>query len=165
MLTLADDGSTSQTRFLAMASESKGDTTWTIPASLAWEGGGELKVMLGGEGKDSDGDQELMQKVQELQAEGKWFKVRAPPEELGRKWDSITLVGYCFLRGFFVQCLLWSGGFRWPLVGTVAAFFEALPPDFLSLFLIFHPFSLFLEGSSRYPASNCFVPFVTFRYL
>lgn len=74
MLTLADDGSTSQTRFLAMTSERKGgDTTWTIPASVTWEGGGELKVILGGEG----GDQKLMKKVQELQTEGKWFKVRA----------------------------------------------------------------------------------------
>ena len=84
MLTLANDGSTSQTRFLAMAAEDieggdAGDTTWTIPAAVAWEGGGELKVMLGGggtAGEEDDGDRKLMEKVQELEKAGKWFKVR-----------------------------------------------------------------------------------------
>lgn len=90
MLTLAGDGSTSQTRFLAMtggedaaaatAAGGKDETVWTIPAKVVWEGGGELVVMLegggDGEGGGGVGDRKLQEKLQELQAAGKWFKVR-----------------------------------------------------------------------------------------
>lgn len=85
MLTLAEDGSTSQARFLAMAAkeeggEGEGDTVWPIPARVIWEGAGDeegLVVMLEGGGGAGDDDRELMEKIQELQAAGKWFKVRA----------------------------------------------------------------------------------------
>ncbi|CAN0168983.1 unnamed protein product, partial [Laminaria digitata] len=78
VLTLAGDGSTSQTRFLAMAGGEEDETIWTIPAKVVWEGGGELVVMLeGGEGGGGVGDQKLKEKLQELEATGKWFKVNA----------------------------------------------------------------------------------------
>lgn len=95
VLTLAGDGSTSQTRFLAMAGEEnaaaaaggggegdgKDETIWTIPAKVVWEGGGELVVMLEGQGDGEGGgggvgDRKLQEKLQELQGAGKWFKVR-----------------------------------------------------------------------------------------
>ncbi|CAM9429069.1 unnamed protein product [Ascophyllum nodosum] len=103
VLTLANDGSTSQTRFLAMAAEDieggdAGDTTWTIPAAVAWEGGGELKVMLGGggtAGEEDDGDRKLMEKVQELEKAGKWFKVNAG--QMGFFKVNYTQEGWCKL--------------------------------------------------------------------
>lgn len=76
VLTLDGDGGTSQTRFLALAGEGeKDETTWTIPAKVVWEGGGELVVMLEGEGGGGGGDRKLKEKLQELQTAGKWFKV------------------------------------------------------------------------------------------
>lgn len=87
VLTLAEDGSTSQSRFLAMLAEKTttttttegdkgGDTSWSIPVKVVWEGGWELVVMLEGGGRRGDGDRQLMKKVQQLQAAGLWFKVR-----------------------------------------------------------------------------------------
>ncbi|CAN0229581.1 unnamed protein product [Ectocarpus sp. 6 AP-2014] len=92
VLTLAEDGSTSQARFLAMAEDpatataasAKGDdggqgTVWRIPARVVWEGAGEgeeLVVMLEGE-SGAEGGRKLKEKVQELQAAGKWFKINA----------------------------------------------------------------------------------------
>lgn len=92
VLTLAEDGSTSQARFLAMTEEpttaaasTKGDggqsTVWPIPARVVWEGAGEgeeLVVMLEGE-SGAEGGRKLREKVQELQAAGKWFKVKRRP--------------------------------------------------------------------------------------
>lgn len=94
VLTLHDDGSTSQARFLAMAADAdadasptggqEGGTVWPIPARVVWEDAGEddeLVVMLnggaggGGGGDDGDDDRRLTEKMQELQAAGKWFKV------------------------------------------------------------------------------------------
>ncbi|CAN0321806.1 unnamed protein product [Pylaiella littoralis] len=93
VLTLAEDGSTSQARFLAMADAATvekgggggGGTVWPIPARVVWEGAAdeeELVVMLeggggGGGGGGREDDRKLMDKVQELQAAGKWFKVNA----------------------------------------------------------------------------------------
>lgn len=87
MLTLHDDGSTSQARFLAMADDSDADATprggqegatvWPIPARVVWEDAGEgeeLVAMLNG-GGGGDDDRRLTGKMQELQAAGKWFKV------------------------------------------------------------------------------------------
>lgn len=94
VLTFAEDGSTSQARFLAMAEttttadnaggqKDEGDTVWPIPARVVWEDAGdgeELVVMLdttaGVDGGGSGDGRKLMEKVQELQTAGKWFKVR-----------------------------------------------------------------------------------------
>lgn len=81
VLTLHDDGSTSQARFLAMAANGDGAdgadaTVWPIPARVVWEGAGEgdeLVVMLNGGGGGDD--RRLKEKLQELRAAGKWFKV------------------------------------------------------------------------------------------
>lgn len=86
VLTLHDDGGTSQTRFLAMAADEAdttgtgGGTLWPIPARVVWEGAGEeeeLVVMLNGGtgGGGGDDDRRLTEKMQELQAAGRWFKV------------------------------------------------------------------------------------------
>lgn len=100
VLTLAGDGSTSQTRFLAMAGEEdaaaaaggggggEAKTIWTIPAKVVWEGGGELVVMLEGQG-GGVGDRKLQEKLQELQAAGKWFKAR---EIFSSKTSKLTIV-------------------------------------------------------------------------
>lgn len=91
VLTLHDDGSTSQARFLAMAADAdadadgngsrEGGTVWPIPARVVWEDAGEeeeLVVMLNGAagGGGDDDDRRLTEKMQGLQAAGKWFKVR-----------------------------------------------------------------------------------------
>ena len=91
VLTLHDDGSTSQARFLAMAADAGADagstggqgegTVWPIPARVVWEDaaeGEELVVMLNvaaGGGGGGDDDRRLTEKMQQLQAAGKWFKV------------------------------------------------------------------------------------------
>lgn len=66
----------------------EGGTVWPIPARVVWEGAGEeeeLVVMLkgGAGGGDSDG-RRLTEKMQELQAAGKWFKVQAYTKDRGR---------------------------------------------------------------------------------
>lgn len=86
VVTLTEDGSTSQMRFLSLATEeresevdSSSSTTWTIPVKVVWEGcdaGDELVVMLSADG-GGDGDKELKGKLEELTAAGKWFKVCA----------------------------------------------------------------------------------------
>lgn len=84
MLTLAEDGSTSQMRFLALTAvggEGKSlepeetATKWTIPVKVVWDNA-ELVVMLA-EGGDGEGDRKLKEKLQELTTAGKWFKVNA----------------------------------------------------------------------------------------
>eukprot|EP00752_Nemacystus_decipiens_P015740 g14052.t1 len=92
VLTLHEDGSTSQARFLAMAGDAdagttehqEGGTVWPIPARVVWEDAGEeeeLVVMLngaaGGGGGGGDDDRRLTEKMQQLQTAGKWFKVNA----------------------------------------------------------------------------------------
>lgn len=81
MLTLAEGGSASQKRFLALAAKDEeeekkegGGTVWSIPTKVVWEGGGELVVMLEG-GGGGDGDRKLEETLRELQTAGKWFKV------------------------------------------------------------------------------------------
>lgn len=82
VLTIGDDGSTSQTRFLAMGADQDGGekTTWTIPTKVVWEGeedGEGLVVMLeGGTEGGGEGGEKLKGKIQELQAAEKWYKVR-----------------------------------------------------------------------------------------
>eukprot|EP00903_Cladosiphon_okamuranus_P013627 g12691.t1 len=90
VLTLHDDGSTSQARFLAMAADAdadarggeEGGTVWPIPARVVWEGAGkdeELVVMLNAAagGGGGDDDRRLTEKMEELHSAGKWFKVNA----------------------------------------------------------------------------------------
>lgn len=101
MLTLGEDGSTSQTRFLALAAAQgagvdRADTTWTIPAKVVYEGDGELALMLTGE-TGGEGGRKLMKKVQELQGEGKWFKVRRAMNPV-KLHESPSVELYCTLQ-------------------------------------------------------------------
>lgn len=85
VLTLTEDGSTSQARFLALAASgqaaatsTKGQgTSWNIPVKVVWEGDGEMSVMLTGEADGGEGGRKLKEAAQSLQSQGKWFKVRS----------------------------------------------------------------------------------------
>lgn len=100
VLTLTEDGGTSQGRFLSLASTlqdasggagsdamtadepdlsgSNSSTKWTIPTRVVWEGaedGKEELVVMLAESGDGEGDRQLKAKLQDLAAAGKWFKV------------------------------------------------------------------------------------------
>lgn len=102
VLTLTEDGGTSQGRFLSLASTlqdasggagsdamtadepdlsgSNSSTKWTIPTRVVWEGaedGKEELVVMLAESGDGEGDRQLKAKLQDLAAAGKWFKVNA----------------------------------------------------------------------------------------
>lgn len=84
VLKLAEDGGTTQSRFLMLPEADGGpalsreemDTTWNIPTKVVWEGGEEMTLMLTGEDGGGEGGRKLRETVQKLQAAGKWFKVR-----------------------------------------------------------------------------------------
>lgn len=90
VLTLDQDGKPSQARFLALGGGSTPqphagheDIKWNIPIKVVWDGDGggdgdgdaEMSVLLTGEEGGGEGGRKLMEAVQRLQAQGKWYKV------------------------------------------------------------------------------------------